>query len=480
MESRGKAECYRRIRSLGKGGMSEVFEAEAPDGRHVALKVFRAEKSRRFLEERFLAEARLLSTLYHPRVVRVHDWGMDDGGGSPWYAMDLVLDAEGGVSTLEDVRRRGGADEARARRWLHDVSEALGYLHECGVVHRDVKLENILIDAEGRARLADFGVSRIIDGGLRSEVGVSTTFVTGETTEMRPVMGTYFYIPQRVRAGAAATPADDFYALGVAFFRFLTGIWYEPGTNALELLAPFGGFWRETLPRLLSGDEAPNRGAAAMGREIWSRRALKRMAWCALAAAVCVAVVLAGWRAIATSAGKGNGESARRAPPGVLWMASKEDLRGVDIGTVTALVVRAGMRRVAVNQFNGWPSLRHVVVDEGVESIGTTAFHGCSSLETVELPDSLRKIGDYAFSDCSALRHVKCGSGLRDVGQAAFGGCTNLHDVCFAGDAPAALGTRIYVRTPTNLVNHVRYGAKGWGEAWPPRDESARAVRSEP
>ena len=243
--------AYKTIRKLGGGGMADVFEVESPDGRRFALKVFRREKESSFLQERFIAEAKILKTIYHPHVVRVHEYGIDEASGNPWFVMDLVLDADGKPMTLEDARRRGGVADAILQKWFADVKEALVYLHKCGIVHRDVKLENILIDCEGRARLADFGVSRIVDARLRGEIGVNSTFVAGETTGTRPVMGTYFYLTPKTRGGEAATPETDFYALGVAFFRLLTGMWYEPGTSALDLLAPFPAFWRDELPKLL-------------------------------------------------------------------------------------------------------------------------------------------------------------------------------------------------------------------------------------
>ena len=248
---------YRIGRLLGKGGMSEVYEAETPDGRKIAVKVFRDGQQSRFLRDRFMAEARLLKTIYHPNIVRVHDCGLDGETGRAWFAMDLVLGADGESHTLANSGR--AATDAQLRTWFSEISGALSYLHKCGVVHRDVKLENILIDKDGHARLADFGVSRITDEKLRGEVGVESTFVTGETTGTRPVMGTYFYLTPEIRAGAPATAATDCYALGVAFFRLLTGMWYEPGTNALDLLAPFPGFWRDELPKLLNGRDALQR-----------------------------------------------------------------------------------------------------------------------------------------------------------------------------------------------------------------------------
>lgn len=140
-------------------------------------------------------------------------------------------------------------------------------------------------------------------------------------------------------------------------------------------------------------------------------------------------------------------------PPGVLWVSHPREVHGIDPGGVTAVVAKAALKRVWADQFKRWPDLRQVTVEEGVEAIDVAAFFGCPRLETVSLPDSLKHVAGYAFGDCFALREVRFGSGLLDVGQAAFGGCSNLLHVYYGGDAPQARGTRIYVRTPTNLVD---------------------------
>ena len=277
------AQAGRILRRIGRGGFSDVYEIESPDGRRYARKVFRGEGRGRFLKERFIAEAKLLKTLYHPGIVRVHDFCVDAATGDAWYTMDLVLGADGKSWTLEDMRVGGGVDDARLRVWFGEVRDALEYLHKCGIVHRDVKLENILIDGDGHARLADFGVSRIVDDALKGELGVNSTFVTGESTGTRPVMGTYFYLPKEVRGGKPATAETDFYALGVAFFRFLTGMWYEPGTNALDLLAPFPKFWRDAL--------CPMLGTQTRRRKNW-RRVIAWAAVATLAAAVAGGIAL--------------------------------------------------------------------------------------------------------------------------------------------------------------------------------------------
>ena len=168
-----------------------------------------------------------------------------------------------------------------------------------------------------------------------------------------------------------------------------------------------------------------------------------------------------------------------RPPAGVLWVSHPRETYGIDPSGVTSVVVKAAMKRVWADQFKRWPDLRQVMVEEGVELVDTAAFFGCSRLETVTFPDSLKHVEDYAFGDCSDLREVRFGKGLLDVGQAAFGGCSNLLHVYFGGDAPETRGTRIYVRTPTNLVNHISPAAKGWTDRWPPNDAFSRRVEVE-
>ena len=462
---------YRVCRLLGHGGMGTVYEAEDYAGTRVALKLFTGgAKNRVFLEKRFRSEAKLLSTLDHPHLVKVRDMGVDETTGNPWFAMDLVLNAQGEPETLENARQRGGVSHEQAERWFRELADELAYLHSRGIVHRDVKLENVLVDAEGHAVLSDFGISRIFDDKLRSQLEVTTTFIEGETTGTRPVMGTYFYLAPEVRAGQAVTPAADWYALGVLFFRFLTGMWYEPPTastktdggktaSPFDLLLAFDPFWQTNLPRLLSDDPK----ARTVVEKPRVTRRFKRMPWFVLGSFAVAVLIVGTW-------------TPRNAPPRVLWVSHPQDVRGIDAGGVTSVVVKAAMGRVWANMFKRWPNLRHVSVEEGVESVDAAAFFGCPRLETATFPDSLRHVEGYAFGDCFALREVRFGKGLLDMGQAAFGGCSNLLHVYFGGDAPTALGTRIYVRTPTNMVNHVHPTSKGWTDRWPPNDEFSRPI----
>ena len=252
---------FRVVREIGQGGMGCVYEVVADeDATRLALKVFSLDHgNREFLRRRFLAEAKILSRLNHSRLVHVHESGIDESSGTPYYVMDLVQSAVGKSETLEDVRKAGKVTEARALQWLADICEGLEYIHAQGVVHRDVKLENVLIDENGHAVLSDFGVSRIFDDRLRNELMVTTTFIAGETTGTQPVMGTYWYLAPEIRKGGAATPESDWYSLGVLMYRLLTGMWYEPNTKAFDLLAPFSKDCRRIVRRLLSDDAGTRR-----------------------------------------------------------------------------------------------------------------------------------------------------------------------------------------------------------------------------
>ena len=250
---------YRLIRLLGRGGMGQVYEA-VRDGRSCALKVFSASHGNLdFLRKRFCAEAKILSRLDSPRLVKVHELSIDERDGTPYFAMDLVLNAAGVPETLEDARKAGKVTEVRALAWYAELRDGLEYIHSHGIVHRDIKLENVLLDSKGHAVISDFGVSRIVDDRVRDELSVKMTFVTGATTGTKPVMGTFWYLAPEIRRGGKATPESDWYSLGVLMYRLLTGMWYEPNTKAFDLLAPFSKDCQRIVRQLLSDDAGARR-----------------------------------------------------------------------------------------------------------------------------------------------------------------------------------------------------------------------------
>ena len=263
---------YCIVRRLGGGGMAVVYEVVHKTlGTHLALKLFTLEgDDADFLRQRFLTEGRLLARLRHLRLVRVYDLAVEEGTGCPYFTMDLVLGPNGEPTTLENVRRSGRANETDVARWYADVLEGLAAVHAAGIVHRDVKLENVLVDAEGHAVLSDFGVSRILSEGLGKEIeAVATESV--KTPEDAQVLGTKGYLAPEVRKGEKATAAADYYALGFMLFRLLTGVWYEPGTDVFDLLGPFDPRWREVLGGLLEPEPAKRRALPMEVREPRSR-----------------------------------------------------------------------------------------------------------------------------------------------------------------------------------------------------------------
>lgn len=252
IEKEGVVGNYRIIRQMGRGGMGVVYEVESIDnGKHFALKVFTSDGTHSdFLRKRFIAEGKLLSRLNHSHLVKVYEVSIDEVTKSPFFIMDLVLSENGEPCTLEVYRRQGRLDERQIALIYADLRDALIYLHGEGVVHRDIKLENVLIGADGRAILSDFGVSRIFRSELREAISVTTTFVSDRV----PIMGSAGYLSPELKAGASATPSDDAWALGVLVFRLLTGVWYEADSQAMEFIAGFDPEWQQLLEKLLNAN----------------------------------------------------------------------------------------------------------------------------------------------------------------------------------------------------------------------------------
>ena len=245
--------AYRIIRPLGAGGMGHVYEVEH-EGLRIrrALKVFTNESEHReLLRKRFVAEGRILADLLHPRIVRVYDFAIDEESGTPYFAMDYIASPSGDPQTLEDACR-AGADEDRIAGWFRDICEGLAYIHSKGIVHRDVSIDNILIDREGRAVLTDFGIARITGETYRRKIDVTVTMplATGEHMSW----GKGLYLAPEMKSGAEATPYSDAYALGVVLFRLLAGSWYTPDTRLDDALAGMDYNWAEVIARLCDRD----------------------------------------------------------------------------------------------------------------------------------------------------------------------------------------------------------------------------------
>ena len=243
---------YAVVRLLGKGGMSEVYEVENPRlGSRHALKLFAYEKDDPEVKERFLTEGRLLARLSHPRIVKVTDFGTDEASGKPYFVMDLVLNERGEMQLLSDVEP-GTADEETVGKWYDDLREGLAYIHANGVIHRDLKLQNVLIGPDGHVVLTDFGISKIFDARGNGVKIVDTVKTLVKMREGRSlVMGSLGYMAPEIEMGVEASPQSDYYALGVIVYRLLTGTWCDARTDVLGALETYDPVWRRIIPKLL-------------------------------------------------------------------------------------------------------------------------------------------------------------------------------------------------------------------------------------
>ena len=248
---------YRVIRLLGEGGMGAVYEVEHEQlGVHYATKTFTLEEGHvETPKSKFLAEGKVLARLRNPNLVHVFDLNFDEKAGILYFVMDLVLAEDGNPHALSDVKT-AELDEDRILQWFIELAAAVDYIHEQGVVHRDIKLGNVLLSANDHVVLSDFGVSHLFSDRLRTDVNAVKTMVSEVCTCNRLVMGTQGYIAPEIVRGEEATPAADSYSLGVMFVYLLTGIWYEPGSKVFKLLETLEYRWIDVLPRLLADNPA--------------------------------------------------------------------------------------------------------------------------------------------------------------------------------------------------------------------------------
>jgi len=198
---------YRLARELARGGMAAVWQAEDTSlGRRVAVKLLHPQfaNEAEFLE-RFRREARAAASLSHPNVVSVYDVGEDATQGTPFLVMELIE----GENLKDRIRRGAPLPDSEIRRIGSAVASSLDYAHRRGLVHRDVKPQNILLGDDNRPRLTDFGIAQALASSSLTRTGA--------------VMGSVHYLAPELVRGRSATAASDVYGLGAVLYEMATG-----------------------------------------------------------------------------------------------------------------------------------------------------------------------------------------------------------------------------------------------------------------
>jgi eukaryotic-like serine/threonine-protein kinase len=205
---------FKVVAPIGKGGMGEIYRArDTRLNREVALKML-PDGSATDEEslKRFERETRAVAALNHPNILAIHDTGMHRD--LP-YAVTELLQGE----TLADRLRSGALAPLRAAEIASQIAEGLAAAHAMGVIHRDIKPDNIFLTNDGRAKILDFGIARIENPSLRTGKFAHSS----STSSSVFVIGTAGYIsPEQVR-GRHADARSDIFALGAVFFEMLTG-----------------------------------------------------------------------------------------------------------------------------------------------------------------------------------------------------------------------------------------------------------------
>ena len=210
---------HRIVRRIGEGGMGIVFEAVAPDGRSVALKVLAPEMSRdRTLLRRFFREAENLKAVRHENVAAFHELGHEH---LRYYLSMELVDGRSLEAVLQEAG--GPLGEDRALGIAAGIARALEALHGLGIIHRDVKPANVLLTRSDAVKLVDFGLTK------RS--------TDEQLTETDMLMGTASYVaPEQIRGGNEPDARSDLYAVGVVLYRMATGRKPFEGSTPLAIL----------------------------------------------------------------------------------------------------------------------------------------------------------------------------------------------------------------------------------------------------
>ncbi len=220
---------YRIKEKIGEGGMGVVYLAEDTHlGRRVAIKFLAAAHDHHY-RDRFLREARAISTLSHPNIAIVHDYG-ETTEGQPFIVMEYVKG-----ETLSELLHQSALTISRALEIIEAVAEALGAAHAQGIIHRDIKPSNVLVDEAGQVKLFDFGLVKQLYGKPLEGVSPDANTLLGVRTSSNVVVGTPLYLSPEQATGVSVDARSDLFALGTLFYECLTGKPAFSGGNVIEI-----------------------------------------------------------------------------------------------------------------------------------------------------------------------------------------------------------------------------------------------------
>ncbi len=219
---------YRVEGLLGQGGMARVFDAfDEQLERPVALKVLRAEtQAIAGMRQRFHQEALIAARLIHPNIVAVLDFGEEEATSY------LVMERLPGSTLRDEIMARGPLHPNRVALVMAETLSGLSAAHRFGVLHRDVKPSNILLQGDGHTKITDFGIAKSFDKGNDPE------WMTDDRTVTGFVLGTPGYLAPERRSGCPATVQSDLYAVGAVMVEASTGQRLGPGRVPFAQLAP--------------------------------------------------------------------------------------------------------------------------------------------------------------------------------------------------------------------------------------------------
>ena len=404
--ARTLANRYRLDELIAEGGFAQVFRSYDTELlRTVAVKI--PKPSKLGSKDDFLAEARRVARLKHDSIVPVHDVGVD--GDTCYIVTEYV---EGG--SLADKLVSGKVPRERALRWVSEIADALEYAHLSGVIHRDVKPANILIDHHGRAKLADFGIAH------------SAT----KTGDFAPSLGTLRYMSPEQLEGKPSDHRSDLYSLGVVLYEVLTGrIPYsssEPNILRKEIVLGKPSDWPTDFPKdireicqkaLSTSPHQRHASSAQFGAELRRVESGRRggIVWPWIAVLIAIPVIAASL-VLAT-----------RPTAPVSSAPVDEDAQYADLPANPADDFQYEIvdGTVKITRFIGSATVVKIpdtIEDKPVTVIGGKSFSQSRDFTAVILPTTTKTIESEAFFNCPWLRHITIPEGVTRIDEGAFAG----------------------------------------------------------